>query len=351
MSDVPASPQSPASEHGAPGDPRSRRWRRRHLRERAMKSMAFLPSLLTLCNMLCGFYAIIHVSSVQWVQDATGRFVPGPEHLSAFEHAGIAILIAMVFDMLDGRVARMMRQTSDFGGQLDSLADAITFGVAPGVVVAMLHSMARYGYAEPFWSKMAWVFGAAYACGAIIRLARFNVENTSHSEEAHRYFKGLPSPAAAGVVATLVLLHCYGVNPRSEPLGESVRGFLQHGIPRVLPFAALAVGYLMVSTYRYVHAANVLLRGRKPFEYLTAAVFGGVVFALFPEPTLALIFCGFAASGPALAVWRWSRAEPAVALAVPGATTVTTTVTTTTTPGHAPVTPVVEARADTSPPS
>jgi CDP-diacylglycerol--serine O-phosphatidyltransferase len=335
MSDT--SPQSPQVD-AAGGDQRTRRWRRQRVRERAMKTMAFLPSLLTLCNMLCGFYAIIHVASVQWVPDPLGGFRPGPQHAGAFEHAAIAILIAMVFDMLDGRVARMMRQTSDFGGQLDSLADAITFGVAPGVVVAMMHSMASYGYAQPFYSKMAWVFGAAYACGAIIRLARFNVENTSHSEEAHRYFKGLPSPAAAGVIATLVLLHTYGESDRSNILG-ALKPILRDTVPNILPFAALAAGYLMVSTYRYVHAANVLLRGRKPFEYLTAAMFGGVVLALFPEPAAALVFCGFACSGPVLALWRWTHPEPAPAIV---AAPVTTTVTTTTTP-HGASTPTVAA--------
>jgi hypothetical protein len=78
----------------------------------------------------------------------------------------------------------------------------------------------------------------------------------------------------------------------------------------LLPFVALLTGYLMVSKFRYVHAANYFLRGRKPFDYLVAAIFGGVVFALFPEVVLALVFCGFAASGPLLAFRRWVVSPP-----------------------------------------
>lgn len=280
-----------------------RQRRRRRMRERAREGLALLPSLLTLGNMLCGFYAIVHVASVQW-----SAGMPTPER--AFQHAAIAILLAMVFDMLDGRVARMTRTTSDFGGQLDSLADAISFGVAPAVMVAMLNSLARWDWAPEaaFWAKMSWVFGAAYASGAVIRLARFNTETTSHSEEAHRYFKGLPSPAGAGVIATLVLLYHYGQSDRAERLAWIKPSLID--IPQLLPFVALVVGYLMVSQFRYVHAANVLLRGRKPFEYLTAFVFGGVLLALFPEPMLALAFCGFALTGPLLAFHRWMSPAP-----------------------------------------
>jgi CDP-diacylglycerol---serine O-phosphatidyltransferase len=286
--------------------------RRRRIRERARDGLAILPSLLTLGNMLCGFYAIVHVASIQWTDGE-----PNPPR--AFMHAAVAILVAMVFDMLDGRVARLTRTTSDFGGQLDSLADAISFGVAPAVMVAMMNSWARWGLSPDaeFWAKMSWVFGAAYACGAVIRLARFNAETTSHSEDAHRWFKGLPSPAAAGVIASLVLLFSYGQSDRSKWITEPA---LIKNIPQVLPFVALLVGYLMVSRFRYVHAANVFLRGRKPFEYLTGVVFGGVLFALFPEIMLALLFCGFAVTGPIAGFWRWMHpgAEPAVvAPAVP----------------------------------
>lgn len=262
------------------------------VRDRARKGLSLLPSMLTLANMVCGFYAIIHVGAVVWDKGH-------PQPADSFREAAIAILIAMVFDMLDGRVARMTNSTSDFGAQLDSLADAITFGVAPGVMVAMLHAMGRYGGAEPFWSKVAWVFGMVYACAAVIRLARFNVETSDHSEEAHLVFKGLPSPAAAGVVATLVLL-------QHRFTGLAVGDALLNA----MPFVALVSGYLMISRFKYPHLANRFLKGRKPAEYLTAAVFGAVPAILFPEVSVAMGFCGFALSGPVLGLRDWIMNPP-----------------------------------------
>lgn len=314
---------------------RRRRWRRRdsgrelvrkerreQIRDRARKGLAILPSLLTLGNLICGFYAIIHVGAVVWKDGA-------PVPANAFMFAAAAIMIAMVFDMLDGRVARMTKSTSDFGAQLDSLADAITFGVAPGVLVAMVHAVGRYSSqglvaagTMPFYSKMAWVFGAAYACAAVIRLARFNVETASHEESAHLTFKGLPSPAAAGVIATLVLLHWFLLSDRADQrLGWIQPNLVEkaaHVIFDVLPFVALGVGYLMVSKFQYVHVANKYLKGRKPAEYLTGAVFALVLILLFPEIAAALAFCGFALSGPLLAFRDWMRGpETAQALAEP----------------------------------
>ncbi|MEZ6183987.1 MAG: CDP-alcohol phosphatidyltransferase family protein [Planctomycetota bacterium] len=287
----------------------SRRERRRlrpRVRDRAKKGLALLPSLLTLANMVCGFYAIVHVGAVDWVD---GEPLPA----NSFLAAAVAILIAMVFDMLDGRVARMTNSTSDFGAQLDSLADAITFGVAPGVIVAMLHAMGRYNNEYPLWSRMAWVFGAAYACGAVVRLARFNVHTESHDEEAHLWFKGLPSPAAAGVIASLVLVNAFFLSERGNHrlswIEPNTMELVGHVIVTALPFVALGIGYLMVSQFRYVHFANAYLRGRKPADYLVAVIFLGALGALVPEISLAIIFCGFALTGPLRALRAYWRGE------------------------------------------
>jgi CDP-diacylglycerol--serine O-phosphatidyltransferase len=259
--------------------------------------------MLTLGNLVCGFYAIVHVGAVDWVD---GRPVPW----DSFWYASVAIMLAMVFDMLDGRIARMTNSTSDFGAQLDSLADAVTFGVAPGVLVAMLHAMGRYGEGA-FYSKVAWVFGAAYACAAVIRLARFNVDTEGHEEEAHLDFKGLPSPAAAGVIATLVLLYYFLTGDRASTrlawIEPNVVGVFAQRLLDALPFVALGVGYLMVSPFKYAHVANRFLKGRKPVDYLTGIIFAGVLVALFPEVCAAVIFCGFALSGPVLAFRAWMR--------------------------------------------
>jgi CDP-diacylglycerol--serine O-phosphatidyltransferase len=212
----------------------------------------------------------------------------------------------------------MTNSTSDFGAQLDSLADAVTFGVAPGVMVAMLHAMGRYGPEAELWSRMAWVFGAAYACAAVVRLARFNVSTDSHDESAHLDFTGLPSPAAAGVIATLVLLHSFLLSDRADTrLAWIQPNLVELGAQRlldVLPFIALGAGYLMVSRFKYTHVANRFLKGRKPVDYLTGAIFGAALVALFPEVCAALAFCGFALTGPALSFYRWTKgAQPTAA--------------------------------------
>ncbi len=281
---------------------RTRSQRRALVRDRARQGLAILPSVLTLGNLLCGFYAIVHVGAVQWQGQA-----PLPE--SAFVVAAFAILLGMVFDMLDGRVARMTKSTSDFGAQLDSLADVVTFGVAPAVIVAMLHAVGRYDGQELTWSKMTWVFGAAYACAAATRLARFNVETASHDEDAHLVFNGLPSPAAAGVVATLVLLHDYLLRLGAESTVAAHAGLV---VLNLLPFVALGAGYLMVSKFKYVHLANRYLKGRKPADYLSGMIFAGALAAMFPEVVAALCFTGFALSGPLLALRNVWRGQPAV---------------------------------------
>jgi CDP-diacylglycerol--serine O-phosphatidyltransferase len=292
----------------------SGRWRRR--RDRAKKGLALLPSLLTLGNAICGIAAIIKVAKIQWLD-----LDPASPYFWAtnLREAALLILFGMVFDLLDGRVARLTRMTSDFGGQLDSLSDAITFGVAPGVVTIMANAEARFP-ANPFWTKVAWTFGLAYSCCAIARLARFNVEN-DHDEKAHLEFKGLPSPAAAGVISTLLLLQSYLGTPRAERNlaiipHELVEGFATK-ITYALPFVALGLGYLMVSKFRYVHVANRFLKGRKPFDYLGLAIMGGVLMSLVPEVMLALGFVGYAVTGP---LFAWRKRAPGPAPANPTAT-------------------------------
>ncbi|MBI3726242.1 phosphatidylcholine/phosphatidylserine synthase [bacterium] len=287
---------------------KSSRWRKR--RERAKKGLAILPSLLTLGNAVCGIAAIVKVAKIQWIPPD----IVHPERFDPWTNlyeAALLILLGMVFDMLDGRVARITRTTSDFGAELDSLCDAVTFGVAPALVTIMANGEAHFP-GSPFWTKVAWLFGIAYACGAISRLARFNVETDDHDEKSHLEFKGLPSPAAAGVVATLIMLQGYLLGPRAKNLTLVDPGFLQHvgsAITYVLPFAALACGYLMVSTFRYAHVANRWLKGRKPFDYLGIIILLGVLLGLLPEVVLALSFGLYALSGPLLA-WRRRGTAP-----------------------------------------
>jgi CDP-diacylglycerol--serine O-phosphatidyltransferase len=290
-----------------PPKAKSGKWRKG--RERARKGLAILPSLLTISNAICGIAAIVKIAKIQWFMPAADAVAQGVDWASNFRDAAMLILLGMVFDVLDGRVARLTRTTSDFGGQLDSLSDAITFGVAPGLLAIMANAEARFPM-HPFWTKVAWVFGIAYSCGAVTRLARFNVQN-DHDEKAHLEFTGLPSPGAAGVMATLVLLQSYLLGRGNRNVTNFVDATLVEkvgqGITFVLPFAALACGYLMVSKFKYVHAANKYLKGRAPFYYVRLAFLPIVLFALLPEVMAWVVFTFYAATGPIMAL----RAKPA----------------------------------------
>jgi CDP-diacylglycerol--serine O-phosphatidyltransferase len=234
--------------------------RRRFARPKGTKRIGVLPSLMTLGNLLCGFLSLL--------QTANGRF----------EVAAWLILVAMIFDALDGKIARMTKVTSDFGAELDSLSDMIAFGAAPAFLVAFMSSYLP--------GKLAWLVGAVFVISVALRLARFNVE-TSPSEEHHRFFKGLPSPAGAGFVASLVILNF---------------DLLQNGyeidlLVKALPFVSLGISVLMISGVRYIHVLNTVLKGQRPFEYLAQLVFI-VVFGAFTYPfSVALLFGVYVASG------------------------------------------------------
>jgi CDP-diacylglycerol--serine O-phosphatidyltransferase len=185
--------------------------------------------------------------------------------------------------MLDGRLARKVKSTSSFGGQLDSLCDVVSFGVAPGLLMlkALENHLSSIGFGDgSFVHRSVWLAAAAYMCCAAIRLARFNVEN-EEDESAHMSFIGLPSPGAAGVIASLVILH-------QETLPVNA-------ILYILPFAALGISILMVSRIRYPHLLNQYLRGKKPFEYLIRVLLLLAFVWWNIQVALVVIFCGFAA--------------------------------------------------------
>jgi CDP-diacylglycerol--serine O-phosphatidyltransferase len=202
-----------------------------------------------------------------------------------FAMSGYMILVAMIADMLDGRLARRVKSTSSFGGQLDSLCDIISFGVAPAFLMLNIleYEVASIGLIDGrFLQRFIWLSAAAYISCAAIRLARFNVEN-EEDESAHMSFMGLPTPAAAGVIVSLVIFH-------QETLPTLA-------IICALPFFALGVSILMVSRIRYPHILNQYLRGKKPFAYLIRVLLlAFVIWVLNIQAALVLIFCGFAAS-------------------------------------------------------
>jgi len=249
-----------------------------------------LPALVTLGNLMCGFAAIGVTAQAQlhWragTPDPTAGF-------KSFALAGSLVLLAMLFDALDGKIARMANQSTEFGGQLDSLCDMVSFGVAPAYIV-FLEATSRTLFRD---YRYAWVCAVLYAICAALRLARFNVEKDS-DEERHKYFHGLPTPAAAGIVASLAIFEW---KSPQEALWAA----------RTMPFAAVLLGGLMITRVKYIHLLNLLFRERKPFTYLVLLVFGiFTVWALAPYYDYILLagFGGYVLSGPIALTWKLAR--------------------------------------------
>jgi CDP-diacylglycerol--serine O-phosphatidyltransferase len=272
---------------------------------RRIRAVSAFPTLFTLGNLVCGFFAIVVAARIAKPGDEV--FVPSPKLDSAREliasldptHnvmlCGVLIFIAMLFDMFDGQVARMAKVTSDFGAQLDSLCDVVSFGVAPGILLVKMcpqftqvHSMA------------IWTIAAFYACCAAMRLARFNVE--TDDEDDHSSFEGLPSPAAASVIASFAI---FSYKVRNESNYVDFEGF-DWWLQRLMPLVALAIALLMVSRIRYPHLVTHLIRGQKSFPQLVAMVF--VIMAVLTVGEYAIpALCGlYALTPPAVHGWRWS---------------------------------------------
>lgn len=294
-----------------------RRLRARRNRRRAyIRSIYLLPSMATLGNAVCGF-AAIYIASLD---PALAR---DPWTIAFYQHrflmAAYLIFGAMIFDGLDGRLARFARHTTDFGGQLDSLADAISFGVAPAILMMQLMKL-HAGDVPYHITRGIWAIGAIYMCCAIIRLARFNVSN-EHGEQAHFSFLGLPSPGAAGAVAALVLmfealaadhlerrhlLQAGGFGP------DWLQNSLYFGsliVYWAIPLITLLVGLLMVSTIRYPHLVNRYLRGKASFGLLIVGVVILIGIVAFHRYTLAVSCMAYVIWG----LWPWlvGRFRPA----------------------------------------
>src|SRR5216117_3819644 len=232
---------------------RRRRWH--ELREKRRRGIVLLPSLLTTGNLFCGFLALLLT--------VHGRY----------QDAAISIFVAMVLDLLDGRVARLMKATSQFGVEYDSLADVVSFGVAPAF---LLYSFALRDLGRPAWFA-AFLF---VICGAL-RLARFNVITGATDK---RYFIGLPIPAGAAVACSLVILL----------QGEELARWMRVGVAVVTYLVSL----LMVSTFRYWSFKEFDWAKRPPLHTLLIVVLAGMIVATKHEVFLFVVFGGYAVSGP-----------------------------------------------------
>ncbi len=254
------------------------------------KHVAMLPCLMTLGNMVCGIMAI---SALFHGEERFWMFRDG---ISA---AAWLVVMGMIFDMLDGKLARATSSASDFGGQLDSLSDCITFGVAPALLIIGVSTMPH---------KLVYVYGVLYALCTAMRLARFNVEHSA-TGASHDFFKGLPSPAAAGFVVSIVLLENHLDGGRLPGLYPYSRA--------ALPFLGLIGGVLMVSRVPYPHLLKWVVKGKRQFADLVRVIFVCAAIAVSPQVAFPALFSMYLVSGLLQAVKgirlsSASEAEPAV---------------------------------------
>jgi len=253
------SPQSTGADELTPHVPVARRRRGIYL----------LPNLFTLAALFAGFFAIVQAMNQR------------------FELSAIAIFAAMVLDGMDGRVARLTNTQSAFGEQFDSLSDMTSFGVAPALIMYewLLHELGRWGWAGAF----------VYCAGAALRLARFNA-NLGVIDK--RFFQGLPSPAAAALIAGFVWL---AIDNKF------------HIQDAFMPWVALAItvyaGLSMVSSAPFYSGKKFQVGKSVPFWVMIVAVVG--IFVVSSDPPIALftLFCCYALSGYVYWAWRWSKGE------------------------------------------
>jgi CDP-diacylglycerol--serine O-phosphatidyltransferase len=285
---------------------RKRRLRmRRHGRRAYIRSVYFLPSMATLGNAICGFGAI-------WVAATEPVGFPS---IGPFATAAYLLFLAGGFDILDGRLARITRHTTDFGGQLDSLADVVSFGAAPAFVALSLFRHVHPQTPDAI-ARLVWAIGALYMSCAAIRLARFNVSN-EHGEQHHFSFLGLPSPGAGLTVAAWILMQ-QKLSRDAAGLAAghdwnrlaSTMQFLSSACVLLLPVLVLLTGLLMVSHIRYPHLVNRYLRGRRSMGRLIAVLVAALLLIVAHEYAVAIGVTTYVILGLTSAVWRTRRPVP-----------------------------------------
>ncbi|WP_043585202.1 CDP-diacylglycerol--serine O-phosphatidyltransferase [Geminisphaera colitermitum] len=242
----------------------------------------FLPNLMTAGNIFCGFGAIIRCVQANFAAKMSDGSVLPPEAIEFYKHAVWLIFGAMAFDMLDGRLARMGGKESLFGAEFDSLADVVSFGLAPALMMFFLIMSPSQGY--PIFQNIGWLIGFIYLLCAAIRLARFNVITHPLLQRSEVYsnkdFIGLPVPAAAGTVGALVLflLHLAAQDKS-----------LHRWAAFSLPFLLLLIAILMVSTVRYPSGKQIDLQTRTPL--ITFLLFGMVTAAVIMFKEIGMLVC------------------------------------------------------------
>jgi CDP-diacylglycerol--serine O-phosphatidyltransferase len=254
--------------------------------------ISVLPSLLTIGNAVFGFACITYAAKVgpEGAEDTTMYL--------QYHFAAWMIFGALLCDGLDGPIARLAKQTSEFGAQLDSLADAISFGVAPGFLMLKFSTE----ISPVFHPRLLWVIAVLYMLCTVLRLARFNV---MHNDAQWRgAFCGLPCPAAAATVASLVIIGP-GLMKWTRPEGELLLDLASYS----LPIVTFCVACLMVSRIRYPKLAE-MLRGRRSYRQLVKIIFVLVAAFLIHELAIPLVMLYFVIASPVVALWNVITQRP-----------------------------------------
>lgn len=262
---------------------------------RQIRAVSVLPTLFTLGNLVSGFFAIVVASRIG--SPVLDQPVPAPvlesyrQTLSSLDPthnlmlSGALIFLAIFFDMFDGQIARMTRTTSDFGGQLDSLCDLVSFGVAPAFLLVKMCPEFASDHGREIWT-----IAGLYVCCAALRLARFNVE--TDEEDEHLRFAGLPSPAAAATIASMAM---FSYTLRNEINFDSYDGY-DFWLQRLMPPVAVGLALLMVSRMSYPHVVSQLLRRERSFAHLVGIVFvamGLWTVRWYSVPIVCFLYAGY----------------------------------------------------------
>ena len=255
--------------------------RRHRTQARLRRGIFLLPAMMTSANLLCGYYAVV------------ASLMGTPED---FNHAAKAIGIAIIFDSLDGRIARMTGTNTEFGVQFDSLADVVSFGIAPAVLayawgVRSVTNLAPDAFHQ--LGRFGWLCCLAFLICCAWRLARFNVQGMAPG--GSKFFVGMPTPAAAGVIASIV--HAFH---EGGPLQD-----WRWSVPWLL--LAVALGGLMTSTIRYYSFKDLPWSKKQPGVLILLLLILGAVVWLYSELTLLIIACTYAAAGVVLHLVRFVR--------------------------------------------
>ncbi len=271
-----------------------------------MRAVAVLPTLFTLGNLICGFFAIVVLSRIERplspdvppaakievraktaeeFKESARELIDSDDPTHNLMLSGALILLAMLFDAVDGQLARITRGVSDFGAQLDSLCDLVSFGLAPAILLVKMCPEFTYWHRDAIWSV-----SAVFACCAALRLARFNVETDMDDE--HTSFAGLPTPAAAATIGSFAILS-YALRNEAAVVTHENFHLYDSWMQRLVPLFAIVISILMVSRIRYPHPLTQFVRGQRSFAQLIAIVFSLMVLptvASYAIPLLCVVF-------------------------------------------------------------